>query len=271
MSQRGEADHRAKRCGETEPDECPAHRRGALRGAGPQPRRGVQEGGPPDHHPRLPQGQGPTADHRPADRPRCRARRGGQRGRAGAVLQGRRGRGGHPFGSARDRGHGVRGSREADLHCGGGRQARDHPSRVRRSGGRGRRRRRDRGGRSGAAAGLARTLRHPHRGRPRGRQRRLRDHRPVGNPGRQADRGRPGDRDVLPGRQGQHARRPGRGTAGHDGRPEQDLRHEAGGRGAGRRGTSTSRSRSVRSRSRSCPTSTRTSPRPPASSTPSRS
>ena len=54
----------------------------------PTPRRGVQEDRPADHGARLPQGQGAGAGHRPAGRPRRRARRGSQRRPAGPLHPG---------------------------------------------------------------------------------------------------------------------------------------------------------------------------------------
>ena len=71
-----------------EPHPGQAHRRGALRGAQAEPRRGVQEDRPADQRPRLPQGQGARPAHRPAGRPGRRPRRGHQRGAAPALRPG---------------------------------------------------------------------------------------------------------------------------------------------------------------------------------------
>ena len=64
-----------------EPDPGQADRRGALRGAQAEPRRGVQEDRPADQRPRLPPRQGAAGGHRPPGRPRRRPRRGHQRRR----------------------------------------------------------------------------------------------------------------------------------------------------------------------------------------------
>ena len=53
-----------------EPHPGQADRRGALRGAQAEPRRGVPEDREADQRPRLPQRQGPAGGHRPPGRPR---------------------------------------------------------------------------------------------------------------------------------------------------------------------------------------------------------
>ena len=74
---------------DAEPDPGQDHRRGALRGAQAEPRRGVPGHRQADQHPRLPQGQGAAAGDRPPGRPRRGPRRGDQR-RAAEALRRRR-------------------------------------------------------------------------------------------------------------------------------------------------------------------------------------
>ena len=70
--------------------------------------------------------------------------------------------------------------------------------------------------------------------RPPGGGGRLRVHRPVRLGGRQAGRGRAGERDLLRGRQRLRAGRPGRGADRDVGRRRQHLHGRAGGRGTRR-------------------------------------
>ena len=88
-----------------EPDPGQADRRGALRGAQAEPRRGVQEDRPADQRARLPQGQGPADGHRPAGRPRRGPRRGDQRGAPADVHRGAAEQRPRAAGAAGDRGH----------------------------------------------------------------------------------------------------------------------------------------------------------------------
>ena len=133
------------------------------------------------HHPRVPQGQGAAAGHRPAVRPRDGARRGRQRGAAALLRRGRRGQR-RQARSASPRSTSPRSrtassstfTAEVDVRPefdlpdydgprGHGRRRRGHRRRGRR-----------------AARRAARAVRHPDRGRAGRRRRRLRVDRPVG-------------------------------------------------------------------------------------------
>ena len=150
-----------------EPDPGQADRRGALRGARPEPRRGVQEDCPADQRPRLPSRQGPADGDRPPGRPRCRARPGHQRRAAAEVRRGAPVQLPRAAGAARDRGDPLRGQRGAGVHRRGRREARDHGARLRRPRGDGRRRRGHRRRRRGALPEPPRALRLAHRRRAR--------------------------------------------------------------------------------------------------------
>ena len=178
-----------------EPDPGQADRRGAVRGAQAEPRRGVQEDRRPGHDPRLPQGQGAAAGHRPARsaaascsrRPSTRPCRGFY-GEA-VEEQRRQGRSASP----RSTSPSSRTAQHLTLHRRGRRPAGVRPAGLRRPRGHRRRRRGHRRRRRRAGRRPARALRHAHRRRPRRRRRRLRLHRPrpppsTARPSTDADR-----------------------------------------------------------------------------------
>ena len=215
---------REERRRDPDPDPGEAHRRGALRGAQAEPRRGLQEDRPADQRARLPPREGACPGHRPAGGPRRRPRRGDQRRAPQGVRRGAAEQRPVAGGPAGDRDHQVRGQHHPRVQRRGGRPAEPDPPVVRRSGGQRRAVPRGRRGRHRADRLPAGALRHPaRRGAGRGR-RRLRDHRPGGDRGRP---GRPGcghEGHQLPGRPGGHGRRAGRGP-GRDGcRRLEDLR-----------------------------------------------
>ena len=239
----------------------------------PEPRRRLQEDRRPGDRAGLPQGQGPAADHRPALRPRRRARRGGQRRHPAVLQRGRREREDPGARPARGRRHRVRGRRAADVHRRGRRPARDRAARL--QGHRGHRRRR--------------------RGHRRGHRRAARRACATGSAPSSAWTGRPRPATTSPStcparpRTASHRGRAGRracptwsaprpwsraSTTALTGMSAEESKIFASklvaGDAPGEEVDITVK-RHTRSRSASCPSSTTSSPRRPASSTPSTS
>ena len=233
-TQRPISAHRPPTCPETRSEECPRDRqphpgqddrRGVVRRAEAQPRRGIQDHRPADPGARVPQGQGADADHRPACRPWCRAPGGGQRGAAALLRPGRRREQRAPARSAGGRRHrgARRGGPGPEVHRRGGRPPGARAARLHRPPGRGRPRAGGRRGGGRADHHPAPAVRHAQGRRPAGPGRRLRLDRPVRDDRRRG--GRLGQRRLLRGRHQQHAGGHRRGPRRHDrGRDQGVLR-----------------------------------------------
>ena len=127
---------REERRRDPQPDPGQADRRGALRGAQAEPRRGLQDDRLAGHRPRLPQGQGArrgSSTSGSAAAPCCEEAvnealpqllRAGRRGERGPPARPARGR--------RDRGARPERRRRPEVHRRGRRPARDRPARPRR-------------------------------------------------------------------------------------------------------------------------------------------
>ena len=124
-----------------EPDPGQADRRGALRGAQAEPRRGLPADRQADQRARLPPRQGPAGRHRPAGRPRARSstRRSTTPCRQ-KYREAMEENSLEPVAQPADRGDQARGQRGLRVHRRGRRQARVHAAVVRRRRGPGRRR-----------------------------------------------------------------------------------------------------------------------------------